>query len=1187
MSFLFRSLARRQSPARSRRRLAKSVQCVLQPLEQRCLLSASGLGSASPTGLTPSQISTYYGIDEINFDGVPGTGAGQTIAIIAPYDDASMVSSSSPQWTESDLYRFSQQFGLSTTFTFTKINQNGGTTYPSSGANNGWANEIALDVEWSHAIAPDANIVLVEADNSDFTNLFAAVNTARNMPGVSVVSMSFGLTGTPNNETSDETSDDSYFTTPNGHSGITFLGATGDEGSVSEYPAFSPNVVAVGGTSITNSGEVPWTGGGSGVSEFESKPAYQDSVTTPSATQRTNPDVSMDADPNSGVAVLDTSSSGIGTSDPWLDTPEGGTSLATPMWAGLIAIADQGRSALGLGTLNGFTQTLPELYSLDPSDFNEVGSAVRYNTTTGLGSPIANLLIPDLAGGNTITGTVFNDAGDTGLFNSADSGLSGVTVQLVNSFAANSIIATTTTNSSGDYTFSDVYGNDYQIQEVTPSGYRSTSTTSLTVRPTYDNTISGVNFGNVQNVVAGTVWKDANGDGVRESSESPMSGVTVMLLSGNSVVLQTTTNALGQYNFSPAAGSYSIQVVDPLNYLYSPQGQSSDPALNSDVNQYGQSAVFNFASSPQIINVGLRPQISTNIIYVDSTATGFDNGTSWANAYTNLQFALLSDNAVAGDTVEVAAGTYSPGPEADDFFQLISGVTIQGGYAPGGSAAPNPANNLTILSGGGVNLHVVSGQDTDSTAVLDGFTITGGAAGNDPGGNNADSAGFGGGMFNYQSSCTVIDCTFTGNSAGFNGGGMYNNQSSPTVVDCLFTGNSSLFSGGGMLNNDSSPTLLGCTFTDNTASTAGGGILNSGSTATLIGCAFNSNTALIGGGLFNNATSALTLTNTTFSFNTAGTFGGALVNDATSSVTATGCTFWNDSAPSEAEIANVSTTASVTYSDIQGGFAGLGNANSVPTPAAAMLAVSQQPANAIAGTTQNPIVVKVENQFGNVVTSDNSDVTLTINDNPITVAAQNGVATFTNIAVNTAGTYAFTASDGALATAQTNDFAISPAAANHLIFTVQPTSTIVDSTISPIDVAVVDAFGNLVPTDSSTVTLSVKRGPLQDTTTLAAVNGVASFSFNSTVVGIYRLRATDGTLGSVNSLAFSVNPGVQSQAVIASVPAETDTPAAAPKTFAEHEASVVPQFQSDVGIFAGTFGLLPVNGLVRSPKFFL
>jgi hypothetical protein len=184
---------------------------------------------------------------------------------------------------------------------------------------------------------------------------------------------------------------------------VTFLAATGDSGAPSGFPAFSPNVVAVGGTTLTlnpnNSynSESGWSGGGGSISAFEAKPGFQSAL--PYAF-RANPDVAFDADPNSGVAVYDTYDDGAAT--PWDQV--GGTSLASPCWAGLIAIVNQVRVGVGDAILDGTSQTLPLLYSLPAADFHDItagnngnAAGAGYDLITGIGSPRAPLIVRDLA----------------------------------------------------------------------------------------------------------------------------------------------------------------------------------------------------------------------------------------------------------------------------------------------------------------------------------------------------------------------------------------------------------------------------------------------------------------------------------------------------------------------------------------------------------------------------------------------------------------------------------------------------------------------------------------------------------------------------------------------------------------------------------------------------------------------
>jgi len=208
--------------SRRRSRNLSSAVAGLEPLESRCLLSSS------PLGFTPAQIAQAYGINSIKFGSVVGNGAGQTIAIVNAYDNPDLVSSTDPNFDNSDLHKFDVQFGLNDPPSFTKVNQTGGTTYPAQSpagtdTTTSWAGEADLDVEWAHAIAPQANILLVEADSGSLLDLIGnpstdtggAVDYARHAAGVSVVSMSFGVSefgdGTVQGS---ETSYDTFFTTP-------------------------------------------------------------------------------------------------------------------------------------------------------------------------------------------------------------------------------------------------------------------------------------------------------------------------------------------------------------------------------------------------------------------------------------------------------------------------------------------------------------------------------------------------------------------------------------------------------------------------------------------------------------------------------------------------------------------------------------------------------------------------------------------------------------------------------------------------------------------------------------------------------------------------------------------------------------------------------------------------------------
>ncbi len=364
--------------------------------------------SATPVGYSPAQIRGAYGLGPVGSStitfgaGIQGDGSGQTIAIVDVYDDPNAAS---------DLHNFDLAFGLPDAPSFTKVNENGqssplpitdpGGAFYQTG-NLSWAVEESLDIEWAHVMAPAANIVLVECDSpSDQDLLINGALTAGSLPGVSVVSMSFGHAEEP----AQENLFDQLFFTPAGHNGVTFVASTGDNGSPSGSPAYSQAVLAVGGTSLTvgagntYGGETAWPGSGGGIADSEYQPSFQAPYIT--GTTRSAPDVSMVADPNTGVGVYD--SFDFTAATPWLKV--GGTSLAAPLWAGMMAVVNQGRIVNGLNTLDGAGQTLPLIYGLPSSDFHDITSGSNggfsagagYDLVTGRGSPIGNLVIPALA----------------------------------------------------------------------------------------------------------------------------------------------------------------------------------------------------------------------------------------------------------------------------------------------------------------------------------------------------------------------------------------------------------------------------------------------------------------------------------------------------------------------------------------------------------------------------------------------------------------------------------------------------------------------------------------------------------------------------------------------------------------------------------------------------------------------
>ncbi|MBI9018851.1 MAG: right-handed parallel beta-helix repeat-containing protein [Phycisphaerae bacterium] len=322
-----------------------------------------------------------------------------------------------------------------------------------------------------------------------------------------------------------------------------------------------------------------------------------------------------------------------------------------------------------------------------------------------------------------------------------------------------------------------------------------------------------------------------------------------------------------------------------LNSVCTDAGDNS--VINLMVDQGGRPRFINNKYIPDTGN-GLSPIVDIGAtetgsarIYVNASATGDDNGSSWIDAFDTLQEAL--GLAIVGDDIWVAEGTYYPsierGGTGDRYkaFKLINGVSIYGGFrgVEKHFVDRDVENNETILSGDiGINsvstdncYHIFyhpSGLNLDASAILDGFTIS----------DSADSA-----IYNISCSPDISNCTFKGNSAN-NGAGIYNyNSSSPSVSHCTFIDNSASKGGGIYNDNSSNPNMAYCAFANNSAGN-GGGIYNTGSiTPSISNCTFTGNIATTnGGGIYNYSSSSPTVADCVFNDNTAYIYGGGIYN---------------------------------------------------------------------------------------------------------------------------------------------------------------------------------------------------------------------------------------------------------------------------------------------------------------------
>jgi subtilase family serine protease len=361
------------------------------------LVRSQTITITSPWGLPPDALRSIYKL-RLTKNLVAGVNGGSgTIAIVDAFDYPTATA---------DFNKFSTEFGLplashdvcNGSHPCFKVVYAGGSK-PSG--NCGWNQEAALDIEWAHAMAPYAQIVLVEAQSASFADLFNAVSVAANevscgstsCPGGSSgegeISMSWG-----GSEFSGETSYDSTFKKP----GVVYVASAGDVGGIVSYPSSSPDVVSAGGSTLNFNGtpsastfktESAWSDGGGGPSLYETRPAYQSGISAVGAARGT-PDLSFDADPNSGVDVYDgTPCQGY---DGWLVF--GGTSVSAPALAGVLNSAAHfySSSTNQLDTIYSVYKTKSS-YDADYRDITsgEAGSfsaAAGWDFVTGVGSPL-------------------------------------------------------------------------------------------------------------------------------------------------------------------------------------------------------------------------------------------------------------------------------------------------------------------------------------------------------------------------------------------------------------------------------------------------------------------------------------------------------------------------------------------------------------------------------------------------------------------------------------------------------------------------------------------------------------------------------------------------------------------------------------------------------------------------------
>ncbi len=841
-------------------------------------------------------------------------------------------------------------------------------------------------------------------------------------------------------------------------------------------------MIAAGGTTLTLNadgtyqGETGWSSGGGGISSYETEPAYQEGVQ--STGHRTIPDVAFDADHGTGVAVYDSyDNTGSG---PWQDM--GGTSLAAPSWAALVAVADQGRVAEGGTTLDGATQTLPALYSAPSADFHDItigsnganDAGTGYDEVTGLGSPVANLLVPDLAfygmadslaiaaepPASATAGTPFSLTVEVqGPDGSLATGASGtLTIAMENNSGGGSLGGTlTATIDQGIATFSnlviDQAGAGYTLT-VSGSGLGSATSSAFNVTPGSTSNLviaaqppttiaAGTGFGLTIDV------EDAYGN-----LETGFSGpVTLSLTGGPSAV---TLGGSLQATAIDGVAAFSGLTIDQAGTGYavtvSASGSPSVTTPSFNVTP-AQAAKLAIASQPAAsVTAGSRSGLTVD---VEDAYGNLETG--YGGAVTVALAGKPSGASLGGTASAAASGGVA----------TFSGLTIDqagSGYMLQAAAAGLTSSDtraFAVTPAAAAKLVITSGPATSVTAGTPlGLTV------------DVEDA-FGNLVTGYGGEVTV---GLSNGPAGTSLGGTLRVAASGGVatfsvltIDRAGTDDTLQVSAGGLTTADTpaitvtpaSASHLVIADAPNASETAGTGFGLSVDVEDAYGNLVSSYGSEVTLGLVGGPTGS--------------SLGGTL-SVATSGGVATFSGLTIDRAGSDYMIQAAATGLAPAMTTSLG-----------VTPAApAQLVITEPPPSAVTAGKGFGLSVSVEDAFGNLETAYDRDVTVGLTGGPANAAlggpssvpAIGGVATFTGLQLTEAGSgYTVSASGAGLTSAPSAALVVTPAAPAQVVITTPPPAAITAGTSFGLGVEVEDAFGNVATSFDGPVTLDLSGGP--------------------------------------------------------------------------------------------------------------
>jgi kumamolisin len=638
------------------------------------------LGGTSPGGEVPASLSCVYQTwagqvsgCPINGSYAPPRGGSNVIAIVDAYDYPT---------AQPDFDTFSGQFGLPiSTDTcangqpcFKKVYATG--SKPRS--NCGWAQEAALDIEWAHAMAPNAQIILVEAASNSNSNLLQAVQIATGLvadAGGGEVSMSWG-----SSEFSSEATNDFYFNNP----GVAYFASSGDTGGKVIWPSVSSYVLSAGGTSVNRSNEnftseTAWSSAGGGPSKYEPIPSYQTGIYSLSqllGNYRGTPDLSFDADPYTGVSVYDsTSCQGLSG---WLVF--GGTSVSSPSLAGVVNYSQDFSDSQGVlsdvyATYNTTSKGGAQLSCGYTSPLYDVtgGSAGSYSATgcwdfaSGIGTPRG------LSGSGGTSGSFSLSASASSVSVAQSSSVTDdITVTPTGGFRGNVTLSVTTTPPSGmtvGFSPSSVDVQDASAVSSTMTVYTMSSTPGGTYNLSVQGTDGSLNSSTTVSVTvnappaAPTNLKATAGDSQVSLSWGASTGAT----SYNVLRSNTSGSGYSQIASDVTSTSYTdtgvtngttyYYVVEAVD-IYGPSGYSNQASATPQV----ATGDFSISVSPgsQMVRGSGAVTYSVSITLsggyggtVDLSVNGVPTGTSASFSRTSLGGTTLSSTL----TVDVSTTT--------------------------------------------------------------------------------------------------------------------------------------------------------------------------------------------------------------------------------------------------------------------------------------------------------------------------------------------------------------------------------------------------------------------------------------------------------------------------------------------------------------------------------------------------